>query len=114
MIDYDEEKSKGMIVEFDIKTEKNRLVFKPQFEKRNFDLNEHDKGKLIAVVSGNAGEDKKCIVRITTESICVYSDDKDSIKFKFVLKNTSIKKILLVDDVYMYCLQEGSRGKYLL
>jgi len=46
-----------MIVVFELKTERKRCVFSPQFEEKTFELYEHDKGKLIAVVSGNSGED---------------------------------------------------------
>jgi len=81
-------------------------------------LNEDfDKGKLVGVVSAwskEYGKSKGFIARITSETICVYSGPNAKYTFKFAFLNINTVKMILLDEKYLYCLQESSSKKFML
>ncbi len=52
---------------------------------------------------------KGSIARVTTESITFYDQD---LEFKCAFLNSSVVKMLQIDDTYMYCMLKASKKKY--
>jgi hypothetical protein len=77
-------------------------------------IDEYDTGKLIGVVSAcspDFGKMSGSIARVTTESITVYDTD---LQFKIAFLNTTIVKMIQIDDAYMYCMNKASDQKLMV